>query len=145
VEFECGKALNFVLGPNGSGKSSLVSAMCLGLGGSPSTLARADNVKSFIRHGEKKAVIEITLKAKEADAVIQIRRIITAGSDGGQGKSDWKLNGKTCTQAVIRGIVDELNIQVDNLCNFLPQERVHAFARVGLFSPFLPNFFYFLV
>lgn len=35
VELIPGPGLNLVLGPNGTGKSSIVSAICVGLGGNP--------------------------------------------------------------------------------------------------------------
>ena len=45
--------LNLLIGPNGTGKSSIVCAICLGLGGSPKSLGRADKVKDFIKRGKK--------------------------------------------------------------------------------------------
>ena len=35
-----GPSLNLILGPNGTGKSTIVSAICLGLNGKPSTLTK---------------------------------------------------------------------------------------------------------
>ena len=78
-EFSPGPHLNVILGPNGSGKSSVVCAICLGLGGSPSVpgayclfflthpkvLGRAKNPKDYIKHGEEKATVEIDLKARK--------------------------------------------------------------------------------
>jgi chromosome segregation ATPase len=41
----------------------------------------------------------------------------------------WYLNGKATRQNVIENLVKEkLGIQVDNLCQFLPQDRVANFS-----------------
>jgi len=56
-----GPRLNVVIGPNGSGKSSILCALCLGLGGSPTLLGRADDVREFIAHDQDEGYIEITL------------------------------------------------------------------------------------
>ncbi len=44
MEFIPGPNLNLILGPNGTGKSTIVSAICLGMSGKPSTIARASTV-----------------------------------------------------------------------------------------------------
>ena len=47
VEVLPGPNLNLILGPNGTGKSTIVSAICLGMSGKASTLARASQVRSI--------------------------------------------------------------------------------------------------
>ena len=37
----------------------------------------------------------------------------------------WKLNGVRKPKKEIEALVEELNIQVGNLCQFLPQDKVH--------------------
>jgi hypothetical protein len=41
-----------------------------------------------------------------------------------------KQLGKKCAQADIKKVTSELNIQIDNLCQFLPQDRVVNFAKL---------------
>ena len=48
-----------VCGPNGTGKSTILNAICLGLGGEPKVLGRADDAREFIAHNKDKAFIEI--------------------------------------------------------------------------------------
>ena len=128
AEFFPGPNLNMVIGPNGTGKSSLVCAICLGLGFSARLLGRATAVKEFVKHGKDKATIEIELKKRPRDRTnfvikVQIRR--------DQNTQKWWLNGKETGIKRIQEVVRSLKIQVDNLCQFLPQDRVVEFAACG--------------
>lgn len=125
AEFFPGPHLNMVIGPNGTGKSSLVCAICLGLGYSPKHLGRAGSVKEFVKHGKDTATIEIELQKKPRDRSnyvikVQIRRE--------QNSQKWWLNGKETSHKKIQELMKSLKIQVDNLCQFLPQDRVVEFA-----------------
>ncbi|KAG5983455.1 hypothetical protein E4U55_008110 [Claviceps digitariae] len=125
AEFFPGPHLNMVIGPNGTGKSSLVCAICLGLGYSPKHLGRAGSVKEFVKHGKDSATIEIELHKKPQDRrnyviKVQIRRE--------QNNQKWWLNGKETTHKKVQDLMRSLKIQVDNLCQFLPQDRVVEFA-----------------
>ncbi len=46
-------------------------------------------------------------------------------------KSKWKLDGEAKSEKDIKRFVAGLNIQTDNLCQFLPQDRVHEFSRMS--------------
>jgi chromosome segregation ATPase len=125
AEFLPGPHLNMVVGPNGTGKSSLVCAICLGLGYSPKHLGRAGSVKEFVKHGKDTATIEIELFKRPKDrknfvVKVQIRRE--------QNNQKWWLNGKESTHKHVQLLMRKLKIQVDNLCQFLPQDRVVEFA-----------------
>ncbi|KAI6778209.1 Structural maintenance of chromosomes protein-like protein [Emericellopsis cladophorae] len=125
ADFFPGPNLNMVIGPNGTGKSSLVCAICLGLGYTPKHLGRAGLVKEFVKHGKDMATIEIELRKREKDRrnyiiKVQIRRE--------QNSQKWWLNGKESSHKNIQTLMRELKIQVDNLCQFLPQDRVVEFA-----------------
>lgn len=54
-------------------------------------LARADNVKEFIRRGEDEGSVTIHLANGEPRPVVIYRRIRFDAQTGGV--SDWKLNG----------------------------------------------------
>ncbi len=47
------------------------------------------------------------------------------------GKSTWRLNGKVTTQKIVDQLMSELRIQVGNLCQFLPQDKVHQFSKMN--------------
>jgi chromosome segregation ATPase len=123
-----GPNLNVVIGPNGSGKSSIVSAIALGLGESPKILARGKTIDHFIKHGEDNCLIEIELFHRDGN--VTFRREVGRKTNSRMKKNSWKINGKAVTKEDVITMVRSLNIQLDNLCQFLPQDRVAAFAQL---------------
>ncbi|KAB8336982.1 hypothetical protein FH972_021286 [Carpinus fangiana] len=126
AEFNPGPTLNMIIGPNGTGKSSLVCAICLGLGWGPQHLGRASSVGEFVKKGRPEAEIEIELKGLEGRNNRIIKRIIKA--DGN--KSTWSIDGEQSNNKRVLECSRGFNIQVDNLCHFLPQDRVVEFSRL---------------
>ena len=125
AEFFPGPNLNMVIGPNGTGKSSLVCAICLGLGFHHRLLARASSARDFVKHNKDEATIEIELRKRPKDRSNHVIRVlIPKGGDS----QKWWLNGKETSQKNIQNLMRQLKIQVDNICQFLPQERVVEFA-----------------
>lgn len=129
AEFHPGPSLNMIIGPNGTGKSTLVCAICLGLGFKPEHLGRAKDIAEFVNHDAKEAEIEIELAADPSqhrrNPVIK-RQIKKEGS-----KSTYFINGKASGQKGVSKLVKSFSIQVDNLCQFLPQDRVVEFAALS--------------
>ncbi|XP_043597499.1 structural maintenance of chromosomes protein 5 [Bombus pyrosoma] len=120
-----GRNLNVIIGPNGTGKSTIVCAIVLGLGGKPTTIGRATHVADYIKRGCEEAKIEIHLKnGKSNDIVIQ--RIFNKC-----GKSFWFLDNRQIGIKEIQELTASLNIQVDNLCQFLPQDKVQDFSKMN--------------
>ncbi|GAB7346727.1 hypothetical protein MBLNU459_g1837t1 [Dothideomycetes sp. NU459] len=130
AEFHPGPSLNMVIGPNGTGKSTLVCAICMGLGWKTEVLGRAKDAREFIKHGAREATIEIELAADpsrhRSNPVVkrQIRRTET-------NKSIWSIDGKATSQKAVLELCRSFSIQVDNLCQFLPQDRVVEFAALS--------------
>lgn len=128
AEFHPGPSLNMVIGPNGTGKSTLVCAICLGLGWKTEHLGRAKDVGEFVKHGAAEATIEVELKADPArhrsNPVIKLN-IKKNGS-----KTVFFLDGKQVPRKTILDECKAFSIQVDNLCQFLPQDRVSEFAGI---------------
>ncbi|AQK66397.1 Structural maintenance of chromosomes protein 5 [Zea mays] len=121
-----GPRLNLVVGPNGSGKSSLVCAIALGLAGDPSILGRASSVGAFVKRGEVAGHVKISLRGDTADDKICVTRKIDT-----KNKSEWLLNGATVTKKEVIDVIKKFNIQVNNLTQFLPQDRVSEFAKLS--------------
>jgi len=122
---ECEPGLNLIVGPNGTGKSSIVCAIGLGLAGKAQSLGRGEKPSDFIKYGRQEASIEIELH-NEQNANDVIKRIITKSS------TSWKLNGRKVGSNAIKDFVrKDRNIKVDNLCQFLAQDRVSEFARLS--------------
>ncbi|RVX66141.1 hypothetical protein B0A52_09870 [Exophiala mesophila] len=126
---ECrpGPNLNMVIGPNGTGKSTLICAICLGLGWPPSILGRAKEAHEFIKHGCHEATIEIEIQRKSGKRnPVIVRQIKREGN-----KSVYTLNNSPSTGKAIQALAHSFNIQVDNLCQFLPQDKVAEFAAMN--------------
>ncbi|XP_042483136.1 structural maintenance of chromosomes protein 5 isoform X2 [Macadamia integrifolia] len=120
-----GSRLNLVVGPNGSGKSSVVCAIALGLGGEPQLLGRASSVGAYVKRGEDSGYIRISLRGDASEEQISIKRKIDKHN-----KSEWMLNGKVVPKKDVVEIIQGFNIQVNNLTQFLPQDRVCEFAKL---------------
>ncbi|KAL4817728.1 P-loop containing nucleoside triphosphate hydrolase protein [Aspergillus spinulosporus] len=127
AEFFPGPKLNMVIGPNGTGKSTLVCAICLGLGWGPVHLGRAKDIGEFVKHGCREATIEIELARgpKHSRNPVVTRIIKREGN-----KSSFLLNGKQVSGHHVKKLAQSFAIQVDNLCQFLPQDKVSEFAAL---------------
>lgn len=128
AEFFPGPSLNMVIGPNGTGKSSLVCALCLGLGWGPAVLARSAEFGSFVKNGCQSAEIEIELQKRETESSNYIVRLRIV-KDGNL--REWSLGGKKCSLKRIQELTKSFSIQIDNLCQFLPQDKVASFAALS--------------
>lgn len=134
AEFQLGPNLNMVIGPNGTGKSTLVCAICLGLGFPPKTLGRAKEDVEYIKNHTDIAEIEIELAAGPHQSRNPIiRRVMQRpDKDKKSAKNTWYINGKAVPlKEVVDLTRDKLSIQIDNLCQFLPQDRVVEFAQLS--------------
>ncbi|XP_035513376.1 structural maintenance of chromosomes protein 5 [Morone saxatilis] len=120
-----GPNLNMIVGANGTGKSSIVCAICLGLAGKTAILGRGDKVGLYVKRGCHKGFIEIELYKSGGNLVIN-REIHVENN-----QSLWMLNGRHCNQKTVEEEVKALRIQVSNLCQFLPQEKVGEFAKMS--------------
>ncbi|NXV43097.1 SMC5 protein, partial [Uria aalge] len=124
-EVHPGPNLNMIVGANGTGKSSIVCAICLGLAGKPSFTGRGDKVGLFVKQGCLKGLVEIEL-SKTPDNIIITREIQVLNNT-----SAWFINRKPATLKTVEEQIAALNIQVDNLCQFLPQDKVGEFAKLS--------------
>ena len=128
VSFKPGPNLNVIVGPNGSGKSAIVNAICLGLAGKPETLGRGKTAAEFVRTGADEAEISIDLhKGSAGGGVWTVKRSWTTDP---KERAKWSVNGVKKNEKEIRTFVNDLNIQTDNLCQFLPQDKVYEFSRM---------------
>jgi structural maintenance of chromosomes protein 5 len=136
--FNPGPALNMIIGPNGSGKSTIVAALAIGLGWPPSVLGRSKDIREYIKHGQSSSTVELVLhstptkefktmlgKAVTSKNWTSLRRKFSLN-----GISEWHVNDIPTTLKHVNEIVSYLGIQIDNLCQFLPQDRVSEFARL---------------
>ncbi|KAB7497990.1 Structural maintenance of chromosomes protein 5 [Armadillidium nasatum] len=75
-------------------------------------------------------IIEVELQSVKTKENYIIRREFSKSSTGG-GRSRWYLQGRETSEEKIKGLVTRLGIQVGNLCQFLPQDRVIEFAKMN--------------
>jgi hypothetical protein len=126
LTLEPSSRINLIVGANGSGKSSVVCAICLGLGGEPRDMLRESEVSKFVRLGCKTAEIEIIVAGEKPDSDVVISRRLFADKNS----SEWTLNGSKSKAEDVRTLMAGLHIQMNNPCQFLPQEKVTDFTRL---------------
>ena len=127
AEFFLGPNLNMIIGPNGTGKSSLVCAICLGLGYPSSVLGRASAFGEFVKHGSDEAEIEVELQGKPGSRNWVVGLCIKREDNGRK----FTINGERRPHKDVQKLMHSLRIQIDNLCQFLPQDRVAEFAGIS--------------
>ncbi|XP_056379046.1 structural maintenance of chromosomes protein 5 isoform X2 [Hyla sarda] len=120
-----GPHLNMIVGANGTGKSSIVCAICLGLAGKTSFIGRADKVGFYVKRGCQKGSVELELYRASGNLIIT-REIQVSNN-----QSTWCINGRNASLKMVEEQVAALNIQVGNLCQFLPQDKVGEFAKLS--------------
>ncbi|XP_041971586.1 structural maintenance of chromosomes protein 5 [Aricia agestis] len=125
VELYPGSALNLIIGPNGTGKSTFVCAIILGLCGKTNVIGRAKKVSEYVRNGCEQATIEIELYQQPGE-----RNVIITRSFNLRDVSTWSINHKSAREHQVQELINKLNIQVDNLCQLLPQDRVQDFSKM---------------
>jgi len=128
AEFLPGPSLNMVLGPNGTGKSSLVCAICLGLGYPSKVLGRASAFGEFVKHGKNKAIIEVELQKPPEHTE---NHVVTLRINREDNSRKFWINRKEATLKQVQKLNQDLRIQIDNLCQFLPQDKVAEFAGLS--------------
>ncbi|KAI0264300.1 P-loop containing nucleoside triphosphate hydrolase protein [Russula aff. rugulosa BPL654] len=116
-----------IIGLNGTGKSSIACAIALGLNWPPSILGRAAELNSFVKIGATDGYIEIELKGKTGKKNLVVRRNLSSTSKG----STYQLSGQAATGREVTQKMNDLNVQVGNLCSFLPQDKVSEFAHMS--------------
>ncbi|CAH1968963.1 unnamed protein product [Acanthoscelides obtectus] len=126
VEMYPGPHLNMLIGPNGTGKSTIVAAIILGLGGNPKSVGRGHKISEYVKRGCSSATINIYLQSDEENRFHKIAREFDFRE-----KSSWKLDNRTVRLEDILNFIKKYNIQVDNLCQFLPQDKVQDFAKLN--------------
>lgn len=123
-----GPGLNMIIGPNGSGKSSIVIAIGLCFNIKPANVEKASKVSGFIRHSCEFAKIKVLITSNPP---VWISRTISIDNT-----SQWRTktsNGRwtAVRESEINGKIHSLHIKIDNLCMFLPQERVKRFTTMN--------------
>uniref|UniRef100_A0A915PDP2 Structural maintenance of chromosomes protein 5 n=1 Tax=Setaria digitata TaxID=48799 RepID=A0A915PDP2_9BILA len=125
MEMLPGPNLNVIIGPNGAGKSTVICGICLALGGTPKLLGRSDIVAAYVRYGSQKGSVKVFIRdsKREKDRTLSIV-IHRSGA-----ASDYFVDDKKVVLKHLREIVASYDIQIDNPCTFLAQDKVKCFAE----------------
>lgn len=92
-------------------------------------MGRAKELGEFVKHGCREAIIEIELQADPSRPEVRRNPIIcrTIKRDN---KSSFEVYGKNCSTKKVQELARSFSIQIDNLCQFLPQDKVVEFAAM---------------
>ncbi|XP_034659399.1 structural maintenance of chromosomes protein 5 [Drosophila subobscura] len=118
--------LNVLTGPNGTGKSTVVSAIMIGLGADPQLLDRSASLADYIQSGETEATIVVTIYGRLRHTTETFRRVISS-----DGSSTFYVKDVKQPKKNFLSIVASYNLQVGNLCQFMPQDRVQDFSKMN--------------
>ncbi|KAL8539574.1 hypothetical protein ACS0TY_001254 [Phlomoides rotata] len=137
-EIEFGDCVNFITGQNGSGKSAILTALCVAFGCRARGTQRANTMKDFIKSGCSHALVQVDIKNQGEDAfcpelygdVITVeRRISESTSSITLKNSQGKRIGTR--REDLREIVEHFNIDVDNPCVIMTQDKSREFLHSG--------------
>lgn len=92
-------------------------------------LGRAKEVSEYVKHGCQEATIEIELAkdGKQFKKNVVIRCTIKREGN----KSFFTVDGRPSSKKAVVELARSLSIQIDNLCQFLPQDKVVEFAAMS--------------
>ncbi|KAG6600185.1 Structural maintenance of chromosomes protein 6B, partial [Cucurbita argyrosperma subsp. sororia] len=135
---EFGEWLNFITGQNGSGKSAILTALCVAFGCRARGTQRASTLKDFIKTGCSHAVIQVEMENSGEDAfkpgiygnVIIIERRIAEAS-GAIVLKDSQGKKVSSRRDELRELVDHFNIDVENPCVIMSQDKSREFLHSG--------------
>ncbi|WOL06207.1 structural maintenance of chromosomes protein 6B-like [Canna indica] len=138
LEISFGDWVNFITGQNGSGKSAILTALCIAFGSRARGTQRASTLKDFIKTGCSYATVLVEIKNYGEDAfkhesygdLITIERRITESSSSitikdHQGK---KVSNR---KDELRELVEHFNIDVENPCVIMSQDKSREFLHSG--------------
>ncbi|GAQ90174.1 DNA repair protein RAD18 [Klebsormidium nitens] len=139
TKVELSPRVNFITGQNGSGKSAILTAICVTFGASAKNTQRASSAKDFIKNGEQYFKVTVVLMNEGEDAyqhhlfgdrIIIERQVTAAGSSGFKLKSSAGKIVYTKRDELDK-MVDHFNINVENPCTVMSQDKVKQFLHTG--------------
>ncbi|KAH9605748.1 hypothetical protein KSS87_010194 [Heliosperma pusillum] len=138
LEIEFGDRVNFITGQNGSGKSAILTALCIAFGSRAKSTNRAATLKDFVKTGCSYASVLVEIKNEGEDAFkrevygksILIERRITDSSTSTVVK-DYQGRRISNKKEEVRELVDHFNIDVDNPCVIMSQDKSREFLHSG--------------
>ncbi|XP_042032688.1 structural maintenance of chromosomes protein 6A-like [Salvia splendens] len=139
LDIEFGDLVNFITGQNGSGKSAILTALCVAFGCRARGTQRANTLKDFIKTGCSSALVQVEIKNQGEDAfkhelygdTITVERRISESAGGSitlKNSQGRKIGSK---RDDLREIVEYFNIDVENPCTTMTQDKSREFLHSG--------------
>ncbi|KAJ3698353.1 hypothetical protein LUZ61_002058 [Rhynchospora tenuis] len=138
LQIEFGDWVNFITGQNGSGKSAILTALCVAFGCRAKGTQRASSLKDFIKTGCSYAAVFVEIKNCGEDAfkhetygdtIIVERRITESTSSTTLKDSQGKKVSNRKDE--LRELVEHFNIDVENPCVIMTQDKSREFLHSG--------------
>ncbi|XP_020215308.1 structural maintenance of chromosomes protein 6B [Cajanus cajan] len=137
-ETDFGNHVNFITGQNGSGKSAILTALCVAFGCRAKGTQRASTLKDFIKTGASNAVIQVEIQNEGEDAfkpdiygdVIIVERRLSESTSSTTLK-DHQGRKVVSRKADLLEIVEHFNIDVENPCVIMSQDKSREFLHSG--------------
>lgn len=138
LQIELGEWINFITGQNGSGKSAILTALCVAFGCRARGTQRASTLKDFIKTGCSYAVVHVEMKNEGEDAfkpeiygdTIIIERRISESTSSTVLK-DHQGKKVASRKEDLQEIVEHFNIDVENPCVIMTQDKSREFLHSG--------------
>ena len=109
----------------GTGKSALTHAICLACCGSIKSVGRSDDTSEYVKRNSKDDISFCEVDLLKHDSIVTVRRYLSKDNSS----SKWSIDGRNATQLSVKQLMSNLNIDLNNLCSFMPQDRVGAFTQ----------------
>ncbi|CAA0834565.1 Structural maintenance of chromosomes protein 6B [Striga hermonthica] len=138
LEIGLGDWVNFITGQNGSGKSAILTALCVAFGSRARGTQRANTMRDFIKTGCSHALVQVEIKNQGEDSfkpevygsiIIVERRISESTSSISLKNSQGRKIGTK--KEDLREIVEHFNIDVENPCVIMTQDKSREFLHSG--------------
>nr|KJB51420.1 hypothetical protein B456_008G215500 [Gossypium raimondii] len=138
LEIELGEWVNFITGQNGSGKSAILTALCIAFGCRARETQRASKLKEFIKTGCSYATVQVDIKNEGVDSfkpeifgdtiIIERRISDTTSSTVLKDRQGRKVASR---KEDLRELVEHFNIDVENPCVIMSQDKSREFLHSG--------------
>ncbi|KAI3918712.1 hypothetical protein MKX01_042032 [Papaver californicum] len=139
LDVELGECVNFITGQNGSGKSAILTALCVAFGSTAKGTQRAATLKDFIKTGCSYALVCVEIKNQGEEAfkpeiygdVIIVERRVTESSGSTIALKNHQGKKVASRRADVMEIVEHFNIDVENPCVIMSQDKSREFLHSG--------------
>jgi chromosome segregation ATPase len=88
-------------------------------------VGRSPDISQFVKHGKEESESYVEVDLFIYSDVITIKRTINSDNKA----SKWFINNSLSSQQKVKEIMVKYSIDMDNLCSFMPQDKVGSFSQ----------------